>query len=335
MAVNQSHTESRRGALIPSGESVLKQSQDVDLSFLQQPVGSDLFSGTKRGTLFLTSYRVIFVTSHLVSDPMLSFMMPFGLMSNCTIEQPIFAPNYIKGAIQAAPDGGWEGQAIFKLSFRKGGAIEFAQLMMKAASAAARGIPLGSVNYWFGASGLYIITTPGGMMCTQQAPCPAYPVVVYGPPPPGYGAQTGEYGAPPAGYGAPPMGYGAPPVGYGAPPVGYGALPVGYGALPGGYAAPPAGYGAPPAGYGAPPGGYAAPAGYGALPGGYGAPPVTYEALSAEYGAPSAGNEAPPPAYEAPPAGNRAASHKSVAARPEASLPSTSSSLARLPPSKK
>ncbi|XP_007454018.1 PREDICTED: postacrosomal sheath WW domain-binding protein [Lipotes vexillifer] len=252
MAVNQSHTENRRGALIPFGESVLKQSQDVDLSFLQQPVGSDLFNGTKRGTLFLTSYRVIFVTSHLVNDPMLSFMMPFGLMSNCTIQQRIFAPNYIKGTIQAAPDGGWEGQAIFKLSFRKGGAIEFAQLMMKAASAAARGIPLGSVNYWFGTSGLYIITAPGGMMCTQQTPCPAYPVVVYRPPPPGYRA-------------------------------------------------PPAGYGASPAGYGAPP----------------------------------AGNEAPPPAYEAPPAGNRAASHKSVAAQPEASLPSTSSSQAHLPPSKK
>ncbi|KAJ8791763.1 hypothetical protein J1605_020485 [Eschrichtius robustus] len=138
MAVNQSHSENRRGALIPFGESVLKQRQDVDLSFLQQPVGSDLFNGTKKGTLFLASYRVIFVTSHLVNDPMLSFMMPFGLMSNCTIQQPIFAPNYIKGTIQAAPDGGWEGQAIFKLSFRKGGAIEFAQLMMKAASAGER-----------------------------------------------------------------------------------------------------------------------------------------------------------------------------------------------------
>ena len=127
------------------------------------------------------------MTSHLVNDPMLSFMMPFDLMSDCTIEQPIFAPNYIKGTIQAAPGGkcppqkcifsqklveslrfrlhwvvllsmlpavpllpacqplseclpflppgGWEGQAVFKLSFRKGGAIEFAQLMIKAASA--------------------------------------------------------------------------------------------------------------------------------------------------------------------------------------------------------
>lgn len=42
------------------------------------------------------------MTSHLVNDPML-FMMPFDLMSDCTIEQPIFAPNHIKGTIQAAP----------------------------------------------------------------------------------------------------------------------------------------------------------------------------------------------------------------------------------------
>ncbi|XP_069438114.1 postacrosomal sheath WW domain-binding protein [Ovis canadensis] len=319
MAVNQSHTESRRGALISTGESVLKQCEDVDLCFLQKPVESHLFNGTKKGTLFLTSYRVVFVTSHLVNDPMLSFMMPFDLMSDCTIEQPIFAPNYIKGTIQAAPGGGWEGQAVFKLSFKKGGAIEFAQLMRKAASAAARGIPLGSVNYWFDTSGLYIITVPGAAVCSSQ-PCPAYPVVIYGPPPPGYRAQPGEYGTPLEGYGAQPGGYGAPPMGYGAPPGGYGVPPGGYGAPPGGYGAPPGGYGAPPGGYGAPP------AGYGAPPGGYGAPP-------AGYGAPPAGNEALPPAYEPPSAGNTAASHRSVAAQQETSLPSTSSSQVHLPPS--
>uniref|UniRef100_A0A8D1KRD3 GRAM domain-containing protein n=1 Tax=Sus scrofa TaxID=9823 RepID=A0A8D1KRD3_PIG len=275
MAVNQSHTENRRGAVIPFGESVLKQCQDVDLSFLQQPAGSDLFRGTKKGTLFLTSYRVIFVTSHSVDDPMFSFMMPFDLMSNCTIEQPVFAPNYIKGTVQAAPDGGWEGQAVFKLSFRKGGAIEFAQLMMKAASA----------------------------------------VVVYGPLP--------------VGYGAPPAGYGVPSAGYEAPPARYDALPPGYGAPPERLEAPPAGYGVPSAGYEAPPARYDAP------PPGYGASPERYGAPSAGYGHTTAENEAPPLAYEAPSAGNRAASHKSVAAQPEASLPSTSSSQAHLPPSKK
>lgn len=48
---------------------------------------------------------MIFVTSHSASDPMLSFMMPFDLMSNCTLEQPVFAPIYIQGTVQAAPDG--------------------------------------------------------------------------------------------------------------------------------------------------------------------------------------------------------------------------------------
>uniref|UniRef100_A0A8P0S6Z5 WBP2 N-terminal like n=1 Tax=Canis lupus familiaris TaxID=9615 RepID=A0A8P0S6Z5_CANLF len=170
--------------------SVLTQCQDVDLSFPRQPEGCSLFNGTKRGTLFLTSYRVIFVTSHAVNDPMFSFMMPFELMSNCTIEQPVFAANFIKGIIQAAPDGGWEGQATFKLSFRKGGAIEFAQLMMKAASA-------------------------------------AYPFVVYGPPQAGYGPPEVGYGPSQAGYGPSQGGYGQPPGVYGIPPAGYGALPAG------------------------------------------------------------------------------------------------------------
>ncbi|XP_032201973.1 postacrosomal sheath WW domain-binding protein isoform X2 [Mustela erminea] len=216
MAVNQSHTENRRGAIIPFGESVLTQCQDVELSFPQQPEGSSVFCGTKRGTVFLTSYRVIFVTSHTVNDSMCSFMMPFDLMSNCTVEQPVFTPNFIKGIIQAAPDGGWEGQATFKLAFRKGGAIEFAQMMMKAASAAARGVPLGSLNYWFSSPGLYVVTGQGGM-CSQQMPCPAYPFVVYGPPQAGYGPAQAGYGSPQAGYTAAQAGYGPSPAVYGTP----------------------------------------------------------------------------------------------------------------------
>ncbi|XP_027450404.2 postacrosomal sheath WW domain-binding protein isoform X1 [Zalophus californianus] len=300
MAVNQSHTENRRGAIIPFGESVLTQCQDVELSFLQQPEGSSLFSGTKRGTLFLTSYRVIFVTSHTVNDSMFSFMMPFHLMSNCTIEQPVFTSNFIKGIIQAAPDGGWEGQATFKLAFRKGGAIEFAQLMMKAASAAARGVPLGSVNYWFSTPGLYVFTGQGGMMCSQQMPCPAYPFVVYGPPQAGYRTPQVGYGHLQAGYGPSPGVCGTPQVGYRPPQAGYGSPPVGYRPPPGVCGTPPAGYGPLPAGNETPP----------------------------------AANEAPPPGYEVPPAGNGAGSSRFMAAQPaghEPSLPPASSSEAQPP----
>ncbi|XP_032201971.1 postacrosomal sheath WW domain-binding protein isoform X1 [Mustela erminea] len=312
MAVNQSHTENRRGAIIPFGESVLTQCQDVELSFPQQPEGSSVFCGTKRGTVFLTSYRVIFVTSHTVNDSMCSFMMPFDLMSNCTVEQPVFTPNFIKGIIQAAPDGGWEGQATFKLAFRKGGAIEFAQMMMKAASAAARGVPLGSLNYWFSSPGLYVVTGQGGM-CSQQMPCPAYPFVVYGPPQAGYGPAQAGYGSPQAGYTAAQAGYGPSPAVYGTPQVGYGPPQAGYGPSPAGYRPLPGVFGTPPAGYGS-------------LPAGN-------EASLAGNENPPAANEAPPPAYGISPVGTRAGSSRFMAAQPagyEPSLPAPSSSESHL-----
>nr|XP_042120919.1 postacrosomal sheath WW domain-binding protein isoform X6 [Peromyscus maniculatus bairdii] len=167
MAVNQNHSADRREALIPHGESVLKKSPDVDFSFPQSPPGSNFFSGTKRGVLFLTSYRVIFVTSRSLNDPMLSFMMPFHLMSNCTVEQPILGANYIKGTIQAAPDGGWEGSATFKMIFRKGGAIDFAQLMAKAAYAAAQGFPLIVPSFWMHPLGIFVIAGQRSM-CDPQ-----------------------------------------------------------------------------------------------------------------------------------------------------------------------
>ncbi|XP_052016262.1 postacrosomal sheath WW domain-binding protein [Apodemus sylvaticus] len=303
MAVNQNHTVDRRGAAIPHGESLLKKCSYVDLSFPQSPSGSSLFSGTKRGALFLTSYRVIFVTSRSDNDPMLSFMMPFHLMNNCTVEQPIFGANYIKGTIQAAPDGGWEGSATFKIVFRKGGAINFAQLMAKAASAAAQGVPLRVASFWMGPLGIYVITGDRSMYPPQAFQ------VAYGAPPAGYGAPPVGYGAPPAGYGAPPAGYGAPPAGYGAPPAGYVAPPPRYEVLPPGYGAvrygsPPPLYVATPVAYGVPPPGYGPPPGrYGSPPPGYEAPTVAYGAQTPRYVTTPMSSSSPPPGYEAPPMG--------------------------------
>ncbi|XP_053439316.1 postacrosomal sheath WW domain-binding protein, partial [Nycticebus coucang] len=289
MAVNQSHTENRSGAIIPTGESLLMQTSDVELSFPHQPRDTNLFSGTKRGTLFLTSYRVIFLTAHSIHDPMLSFMMPFDLMTNCTIEQPVFGANYIKGTIQSAPYGGWEGQAIFKLVFRRGGAIEFAQLMMRAASAAARGTPLRTLNDFFGPVHIYVVSGQGNM-CSPQMPCS---VIVYRAPPAGSGFPPPGQQAPPPGYGVTPPGYGIPPPGQQAPPPGYAVPPEEYGGPPPGNVIPPAGYGTSLPGQEAPPPGYSAPpTSYGAPPRGYGAPP-------AGYGAPPPGKGAPPPRYGA------------------------------------
>ncbi|KAI6079670.1 Postacrosomal sheath WW domain-binding protein [Aix galericulata] len=210
---------------------VLKQCKDVELSFSDVTGKPEAFKGTKKGMLYLTPYRMIFVSKG--KDPMLSFMMPFYLVKECSVEQPVFSANYIKGQIHAEPGGGWEGQGTFKLTFNSGGAIEFGQLMFKAAS-----------------SGGYA-PAPGG-----YAPAPGG----YAPAPGGYTPAPGGYAPPPAPNG--PYPYAPPPANaYGpAPqPVGYpyAQTPGIYPPLPNmnpPYMAPPPPYSGPsPAGPSAPP----------------------------------------------------------------------------------
>ncbi|KAL1767576.1 postacrosomal sheath WW domain-binding protein [Sigmodon hispidus] len=333
MAVNQNHTVDRRGALIPHGESFLKKCLGVDLSFPQPPPGSSFFNGTKRGTLFLTSFRVVFVTSHSDTDPMLSFMMPFHLMKNCTVEQPVFGANYIQGTVQAAPDGGWEGSATFKLVFRKGGAIEFAQLMAKAAFAAAQGFPLSVSSFWMYPLGIFVIAGERSMCAPQtcQVILDGVPMSLFL----GQGVKPVPYGIPPAGHGAPPPRYDAMPPGYGgrrygSPPPLYDAIPVSYEVLPPGYEAPVMQYGVPPPRYettavrsSSPPPGYEA------LPVGYETSPSGHRSIPPR-------PRAPPTAHEALPAGSEVGHPIPVTAqspRFQESFPSTSSSPAHSPPS--
>lgn len=54
--------------------------------------------------------------------------------SKVEIEQPVFGANFIKGKVRAQPNGNWIGEAKFKITFKHGGAIEFGQAMLKAAS---------------------------------------------------------------------------------------------------------------------------------------------------------------------------------------------------------
>lgn len=49
------------------------------------------------------------------------------------MEQPVFGANYIKGKVRAQDNGQFVGEAKFKLLFKAGGAIEFAQVMLRAA----------------------------------------------------------------------------------------------------------------------------------------------------------------------------------------------------------
>nr|XP_028601552.1 postacrosomal sheath WW domain-binding protein [Podarcis muralis] len=233
MAVNRHHSAGG-GVIPPNGESILKHCKDVELTFSDVTGKPEIFKGTKKGMVFLTPYRVIFVSKG--KDPMMSFMMPFYKVKGCSIEQPVFSANYIKGVIEAEPGGGWEGQASFKMSFFSGGAIEFGQLMFKLASDASRGVPAQSFGYGYA-------PVPGG----------------YAPPPfpGGYAPAPGAYAAapPPGPYGYMPAqmnGYGpaAQPMGYPyAPPPGMYPAPPGMNSM---YMAPPPPYPGPSAGPSAP-----------------------------------------------------------------------------------
>lgn len=75
----------------------------------------------------------------------------------------MFGANFIKGFVQAQEHGGFAGRVGFKMVFKKGGAIDFAQAMLRAVQMARR-------NYQFDAPPPYM--PPNGNL--YPAPPPAY-----------------------------------------------------------------------------------------------------------------------------------------------------------------
>ncbi|XP_060696936.1 WW domain-binding protein 2-like [Hemiscyllium ocellatum] len=138
MAVHISQTNVSNTAklqLSPESERVLilLSFGNVQLTLQDMKTIPEAFKGKKKGKVFLTQQRVIFIPSDQ-SKSMKSFSMPFNYMESCTVEQGFLVSNYIKGKIHAQPGGGWEGTATFKLSFNSGGAIDFGKAMIEVAS---------------------------------------------------------------------------------------------------------------------------------------------------------------------------------------------------------
>ncbi|XP_032648786.1 WW domain-binding protein 2 isoform X1 [Chelonoidis abingdonii] len=197
MALNRNHSEGG-GVIVNNSESILMTYDHVEIAFSDMENMPDAFRGTKKGSVFLTPFRVIFVSKG--KDPMQSFMMPFYLIKDCEIKQPVFGANYIKGTVKAETGGGWEGSVTFKMTFSAGGAIEFGQRMLQVASQASRGeAPSGAYGYSYMPNGAYAFAPPAANG-------------VYGPPPPGYPYPP----PPPEFYPGPPMMDGA--IGYMQPP---------------------------------------------------------------------------------------------------------------------
>uniref|UniRef100_A0A3B3BT10 WW domain binding protein 2 n=1 Tax=Oryzias melastigma TaxID=30732 RepID=A0A3B3BT10_ORYME len=131
MTLNQNQSESG-GVIINNSESVLMNHDNVELVFCDADGLPEVFRRSRKGSVYLTPYRVIFLAKG--RDGLQSFMMPFYLLKGCEIKQPVLGANYIKGSVTAEPGGGWEGSATFKLVFSSGGAIEFGQSMLQVAA---------------------------------------------------------------------------------------------------------------------------------------------------------------------------------------------------------
>lgn len=140
--------------------SILLFSDNVTLDFNGQ--GGQEFKGQKTGRIYLTTHRMIF-NNKKATDPLLSFSAPFVALSSVEVEQPVFGANFIKGFVQAQEHGGYAGRVGFKMVFKNGGAIDFAQSMLRAVQMARR-------NYQFDAPPPYM--PPTGNL--YPAPPPAY-----------------------------------------------------------------------------------------------------------------------------------------------------------------
>lgn len=128
MSLNTAHANN--GVLIHAGEAILLFSENVTMEFSGQD--NNLFKGTKQGKIYLTTHRMIY-NAKSSGDPMQSFSFPFICLTDVELEQPVFGANYIKGKVRSQENGNFVGEAKFKLLFKSGGAIDFAQAMLRAA----------------------------------------------------------------------------------------------------------------------------------------------------------------------------------------------------------
>lgn len=129
MSINNSHY-GQNGVLLYNGEVILIYYDGVELE-LTPYVANALMKGKKKGRIYLTSHRIVFINKNQ-NDILQSFSIPFMFMRCLEIEQPVFGANYIKGECRNEPAGKWDGTAKFKLWFNNGGAIEFGQCLLNA-----------------------------------------------------------------------------------------------------------------------------------------------------------------------------------------------------------
>ncbi|VDN59052.1 unnamed protein product [Dracunculus medinensis] len=193
MSINTSNTQDGYGVLIYNGEMILIYIDEVVLQFSNEP--NAIFKGKKCGNLYLTGHRIIFINRN--KDEMRSFSMPFHCLRNVRLEQPVLGANYLIGEVVSQPGGNWDGKVTWKLTFNKGGCIDFGMALLKATDMAHQFRPYNAPppyapppGFFFAAPPCYYMP-PNGMYNGFQAPVNVFPdqppvgnVFIYEAPPP-------------------------------------------------------------------------------------------------------------------------------------------------------
>ncbi|KAK6036404.1 GRAM domain protein [Cooperia oncophora] len=137
MSVNTANTPDGQGVLIFNGEVILVFGQGVVMSFEKNP--NENLHGKHNGSVYLTSHRVIFMPEN--GKYFKSFEMPFSSMQDVHLEQPIFGTfvngacpgaNYLRGIAVAMAGSQLSGEIPWRLTFNKGGCIDFGRSLLEA-----------------------------------------------------------------------------------------------------------------------------------------------------------------------------------------------------------
>lgn len=216
------------GLQLFQGELIVQRHKNVEISFKKVKYSCEHLKGSKTGQLYLTNFRVFFVNDKK-NDMLQNLSMPFKLIKDFEIKQPVFGANHLEGKINAEEGGGWQGSAEFQIVFKAGGAIEVGQELVKLAKNP-------QMMYVAQPTMIYAGVPPPG---PQFQPAPSY-----APPPAGYHPVAPPMYAPPD-YPQQPVAQGGqyppqpqPQPNYGMDPKAQEAYGSGAGYLPPGYSNP-------------------------------------------------------------------------------------------------
>eukprot|EP01136_Pigoraptor_vietnamica_P018671 Opistho-1_new@65370 len=130
MALNGVPVTPTGGVIIPPGERMMFSQTGVQFS-IESAGGYPGHGGSYygKGDVILTDRRILFVTKPPL-EVFKSFALPFELIYDAKLNQPIFGANNFSGKVDPVSNGGLAGTGEFKLTFKNGGAAEFATLYL-------------------------------------------------------------------------------------------------------------------------------------------------------------------------------------------------------------